>query len=89
MNQVLTQECAKKLAHGLVMTERDVRRVEAAVLEKLADNLKDADRYAWLIDQCGFGIRRNGVIELSACFSVLQPDHIKQLGEAIDAQKGQ
>lgn len=61
-----------------------IRTIEAQALE--IESLRvDAKRYRWLLDKSGFGIRRNGVRELSFAFYVWPPDHINELNEAIDA----
>lgn len=45
----------------------------------------DADRYRFLKAACGFGIRRNGVTELTIAFNNVIPNYIQQLDAAIDA----
>lgn len=45
----------------------------------------DAERYQWLMNNCGFGIRRNGTIELSVAFYKNEPDNIGDMSAAIDA----
>jgi len=47
--------------------------------------IADAKRYQWLMQNCGFGIRRNGVHELTVAFYQNQPDCIADLDKAIDA----
>ena len=63
-----------------------------AVIDKQAARIKelekDADRYRWLLEKSGFGIRRNGVTELTVAFYEIQPDNIGQLSFAIDAAMG-
>jgi hypothetical protein len=46
---------------------------------------KDAERYRWLMNNCGFGMNRNGVHELTTVFYENQPDNIGDLDAAIDA----
>ena len=55
---------------------------------RIAELQKDADRYRWLLEKSGFGIRRNGVTELTVAFYEIQPDNIGQLSFAIDAAMG-
>jgi hypothetical protein len=66
---------------------KDVMRAvdaEMGYRERVAELEADAKRWKKLKSIAGFGIRRNGVIELSVCFSEYQPDHIGQLDTAID-----
>ena len=55
---------------------------------RIAELQKDAARYRWLLEKSGFGIRRNGVTELTVAFYEIQPDNIGQLSFAIDAAMG-
>ena len=52
-----------------------------AILDGMA---LDAKRYRWLMANCGFGIRKNQVTELSIMLYSL-PNHIGELDAAIDA----
>ena len=55
-------------------------------IEAERDALKaDAERYRFLKANCGFGIRRNGVTELTIAFNTAIPDYLQQLDAAIDA----
>ena len=57
----------------------------AAPVQLLPEDAKEAARYRWLKQNCGFGIRKNGVTELSIMFTVESPSHIGRLDAAIDA----
>ena len=58
----------------------DVQRM----LDQSQQNQQDAQRYRWLKRYCGFGIRKNGVHELTVFFNLAHPDGIHQLDAAID-----
>lgn len=66
---------------GVLRSQRDT------ALALAAERLVDAERYQWLTNNCGFGIRRNGVTELTVAFHKDQPDSIHDLGAAIDAAR--
>lgn len=53
----------------------------------MSTDKEDAERYRFLLEYCGFGIRKNGVIELSIAFNSNQPNHMSELNAAIDAAR--
>jgi hypothetical protein len=56
----------------------------APLLARIAEMEADAKRWKKLKSIAGFGIRKNGVVELTVCFSGHEPGHIGQLDAAID-----
>jgi hypothetical protein len=63
----------------------DVTQIRAEHTHELEAAQADAARYRFLTTYCGFGIRHNGVHELTIAFYDKQPNHISELGDAIDA----
>lgn len=55
-----------------------------ALRQRVKELEADAQRYRWLKANCGFGIRKNGVHELTIAFHRVRPDCIHQLDCAID-----
>jgi hypothetical protein len=45
----------------------------------------DADRYRWIVDNCGFGTKLNGATELNCFFYDVCPDNMGDLDAAISA----
>ena len=80
-----TEQCKLHNAWCDTLHEQaDYRRERDQLRAELADAQADAARYRWLKNNCGFGIRRNGVYELTVAFYKLQPDYIGDLDTAID-----
>jgi len=73
------------LDHAGAQQAVPMRELARDVQRRLDENQQDAQRYRWLKRYCGFGIRKNGVHELTVSFSMVQPDSIHQLDAAIDA----
>jgi len=63
------------------------RAANAALTDENEALRADAMRYRWLLEHAGFGIRRNGVHELSFAFYIKQPNHINELSACIDAAR--
>lgn len=61
-----------------------MRELANDVQRRLDEHYQDAQRYRWLKRYCGFGIRKNGVHELTVFFNLAHPDGIHQLDAAID-----
>jgi hypothetical protein len=65
-----------------------MRAIEAAatapLIARIAELEADAKRWKKLKSIAGFGIRKNGVVELTVCFSGHEPGHIGQLDAALD-----
>lgn len=76
---------------GCVQHDCEACQTQAAELRRLAAEnealLKDAARYRWLVNNCGLGIRKNGVHELTIAFYKDMPDSMGDLDAAIDAAK--
>ena len=64
----------------------DENQIRALVAEQVAlavaEYKKDAERYNKLIKLCGFGLRRNGVVELNIVLPSV--DHISRLSAGLD-----
>lgn len=93
---IAVEICGKLIAERDALkaqAERDAAAIKWATEQVVGviaerDSLKaDAERYRWLIDNCGFGIRRNGVHELTVAFLIKQPNNISDLNDAIDAAR--
>lgn len=70
-----------------LLTERESLLEENQKLKDEVEALRaDAERYRWLLDNCGFGIRKNQVTELSVMLLSL-PNNINDLSAAIDAAR--
>lgn len=59
--------------------------LRTALTTAAGGDAKDAERYRWLMSNCGFGTSKNGTTELNVCFYVCEPDNIGDLDAAIDA----
>ena len=84
--QVLSNEECYEMMHLHGGNRAVIRAAEAAILAKLADTLKDAERYRWLKANCVLGIKQNGIGWSLNTRQGVAPDGMHQIDAAIDAQ---
>lgn len=83
-NQIMTlaDAYATQMIHAHYHPMKEAR---AALLAEVDRVSKDAERYRWLLNSCGFSERLNGATELNCFFYKDRPCDIGDLDAAIDA----